>query len=142
MFLKYLHSETDQKVHENHINDFSQKVFIRGKLVILGLKMTLPCLDIERGQKIHQSFINRFSYKIAFLSSKKGGTVKITNYMQYIKWVYGLCHLWRKRFKLRAYATLYIVYIYIFIYTRFKSNFCPHPRCGSVALIKLKGIHK
>ena len=85
MFLKYLHSETDQKVHENHINDFSQKVFIRGKLVILSLKMTLPCLDIERGQKIHQSFINRFSYKIAFLSSKKGGTVKITNYMQYIK---------------------------------------------------------
>ena len=40
-------------------------------------------------------------------------------------------------FKLRAYATLYIVYIYIyiFIYTRFKSNFCPYPRSGSAALI-------
>lgn len=93
MFLEYLYSETDQEIHENYINDFSQKVYIRGKLAILDLKMTRPCLDIERGLKIHESFINRFSNKIAFLSSKKGGTVKIPNYIQYIKRVYGLCHL-------------------------------------------------
>ena len=121
MFLEYLYSETDQEIHENYINDFSQKVFIRGKLAILDLKMTRPCLDIERGQKIHESFINRFSYKIAFLSSKKGGTVKIPNYIQYIKRVYGLCHLWRKTLPWRFQVTclcyiVYSIYIYTYLY--------------------------
>ena len=111
MFLEYLYSETDQEIHENYINDFSQKVYIRGKLAILDLKMTRPCLDIERGQKIHESFINRFSNKIAFLSSKKGGTVKIPMASATCEEKH-----YHEGFKLRAYATLYIVYIYTYLY--------------------------
>ena len=45
-FLKILHIERDQNVHERYITSFSKKVLVWSKWVILGPKMSHPHISL------------------------------------------------------------------------------------------------